>query len=342
MEQEEIPVQLLSIQNCCLSLFFVIMDEQPNFPNFGDRGEESSSMTSLTCLSAGSQVFADDINYLEPLKVSKSLDTVSITSMMGSISSFEENGTSFQYLNPLLTDIAAQDDPMWNVTHLSTSDLIPQDVPNAMDTQDNDLGEQTAIEYSATGATRSFKDTSPFELLNIHDTSLSGKFIPWKDMDSNLLDDDHHKLREGIPIPLPKQDLCVKELGCSVDGQSHSSNNCRVKGHKEKTSSRVHRTKHSSIENKTSPSQSPQHSGNFHHLVDYLKRFSTGTKTVPDEKEKHAEDHQVRRKSGIKLPKSLEPKARDRSHSECGQSDISCQDVYNIYDDILKEGKRCC
>ena len=275
------------------------------------------SMASFSQLESD-QLFEEDGNqYPNSLP---SNDAASMCSLMGSLSSFEgAEAMPFQPLNPLGDDpkdfVIQKDDPMWNSVDAKKSDPIA-------------IGG-----YCVPPVLNQLDVGNLYSPVNLQENSETGKsyLSKWFEHSNWNPQVEHHF--------------------DSSDGQKLSCKNgsCRTKWDKTTT----YRTKHSSIEEKPSPSQTPPNSSNFHHLVDYIKRFSSSPKgSGAEEKEKrprHVMNDLFKSLGhGSKTTESMLPtgktRYRDRSLSvggvpaSRGKPDISCQTVYSIYDGILKEG----
>lgn len=294
------------------------MDEERNFSMTHKMEDNAAiSMVSLSQLGIDHH-FEGDGNLFHNCLPSN--DAASMCSLMGSASSFEgAEIIPFQPLNPFsddLKDFATQkDDPMWNSACAKKSDPII-------------IGDNRIL-----------------PCLNQLDDNMCGSVNM---QENNQMEKNYsHKWSEYNSLN-PQLDQHLD----NPDGQklSNKTNNSKTKQEKLSTC----RTKHSSIEEKPSPSRTPPNSSNFHHLVDYIRRFSSSPKgSGAEEKEKrprHVMNELFKTLShGSKTTDSLvstgSTRYRDRSLSVGGvpasrrKPDISCQAVYSIYDGILKEGK---
>lgn len=246
-------------------------------------------------------------------------NNVSMISLNGSASSFKvPEAMPFEPLNPLDDDpkiIAIQrDDPMWNSVDVKKSDPI-------------------AIGECVPPTLNQLDFDNIHGSVNMRQNSETSKSYPRKWFEHS------------------NWSAQVDQHFDSTDGQKLSSKNGSSKTKREKVVSC--RTKHLSMEEKPSSSQTPANSSNFHHLVDYIKRFSSSPKGPGAEEKEKRPRHVVNElfksfahgsKTTESLPSTVSTRYRDRSLSvggvpACrGKPDISCQAVYSIYDGILKEG----
>lgn len=153
------------------------------------------------------------------------------------------------------------------------------------------------------------------------------------------------------------------EVDSSVDGQKLSSSASGGGGREHKSHWPIrrssHRAKHASMEDKKTPS--PHGSHHFHDLIHYLRKFShsgshkeihvdeckEATEDAPSSGKHHRWAH--RNSVGSRPTSSSNDSAefRVRAHSTGGGGGVrpkvrppgTCQAVYSIYDNIVKEGK---
>ena len=263
-------------------------------------------MSSLMQL-GNSQIFDEDAIGSEILDYSQtplpSLETASLCSLMGSLPSFTipEGAESSSVANPKDFVIDRdREDPMWNSVEMRSAERL------------NDSTKKPSNPIPITGCSSPARVSYQFDEENLfinRGNWTKGSFT------HKLL--DYHQE--------------------SVDGQKQSLKitNCRH-------SKREKRTKHSSIEENPSPSQTPPNSSNFHQFVDYFKRFSSSApKGVGRENDKE----KMPRYTANEFRKTFSGGTyRNRSLSVGGvpgstrKPDVTCQDIYSIYDDILKEG----